>query len=147
MHFRFLYQIFVTALLLCLVSNYPLLAQDSTAHPIAKKKSEIVGGLFSWFIPGSGHVYAGRPVRGAAFLAGELVIVGVYISRNGIFAGESGSHSSSADNAILVGGLLVRLWEFIDLFKCIDEYNSKSVFVNIIPTGQKSCVMSLQCNF
>ena len=88
----------------------------------AEKKTPWVGVAAAWLLPSLGHAYAGNWKRGAKFL---LIDLGCIVLMS---AGAKQYVETGSSGLYMIGylGLIAsRIWEFVDAYKTVEDYNRK----------------------
>jgi len=121
-------------LIVCVILGFlgyvqPALAQETEESKTeallkyqAQKKNPWIGVGAAWLIPTLGHAYAGNWKRGAKFLLidlGCIVLMGAG-AKQYVETGSSGLYTIG-----YLGLIASRIWEFVDAYKAVEDYNKR----------------------
>ncbi|MBY9001499.1 MAG: zinc ribbon domain-containing protein [Candidatus Heimdallarchaeota archaeon] len=89
-----------------------------------KVKEPILALILSWFVLGSGHMYAGKPGKGIGLMVGALVSGGIMYG--GFFVLLWYSSLGFAITLLIIGGIsvvVIALYAHIDAYSTAKKYN------------------------
>ncbi|OGC43021.1 hypothetical protein A2Y85_03055 [candidate division WOR-3 bacterium RBG_13_43_14] len=93
-------------------------------------KDPVLSGLLAAQLPGVGHIYCRKWIKGAIFLVGTASLYGIANECNKRAGDDSLSQEERDQNAALAGvlgiaGLTVHIWNVIDAINMAERYNRR----------------------
>ncbi len=105
---------------------------------LALRKSEMLTLFLAVIVPGVGHMFIGRTMRGFAFLMVEVVMMMAAMFGWALSWGVSGM-TSPVVIAILPFMLLIWIWSVIDAYMSVRNYNETLLRTGVPPVfGRRS---------
>ena len=98
-------------------------------------KDPVLSGLLAAQLPGVGHIYCRKWLKGTVFLVGTAALYGIANECNQRANDDSLSQDERDQNAALAGilgvaGLTIHIWNVIDAVKMAERYNRRLLKVN-----------------